>query len=98
MVSLIAGTTGSVTGILKDTSGMPVSGGKVTLVDLARGKSVVTTADRKGSWVFPVVLPGTYKLHAEAKGFAPQDHPPVAIHVDSMLKIDLTLEAEKAPQ
>ena len=39
LLPAIAGTTGSVTGLLKDDMGTPVKGGKVTLVDKARGTS-----------------------------------------------------------
>jgi hypothetical protein len=51
--------------------------------------------DRNGSYGFPLVFPGTHKRHAEAKGFVPQDRPSIVLHVDSALRIDLTLEAEK---
>jgi hypothetical protein len=90
----IAGTTGRITGFLKDNTGMPVVGGKLTLVDKVQGKSVIATTDRNGAYGFPVVLPGAYNIHAEASGFVPQDRSAV-IHVDSILRIDLVLEAEK---
>lgn len=92
-----ADTTGRITGLLKDDKGAPVDGAKVTLVDKSTGKARVIMANRKGSYTFLAVLPGTYTLHAEAPGFTPQDQPNVVVHVDSSLKIDLTLEAEKNP-
>jgi hypothetical protein len=93
-----ANTTGSITGLLKDDKGAPVAGGKVTLVDKSTGKTRVIAANRKGSYTFLAVLPGTYTLHAEAPGFTSQDQPSVVVHVDSFLKLDLTLDAEKTPQ
>ena len=93
-----ANTTGSITGLLKDDKGAPVAGGKVTLVDKSTGKTRVIAANRKGSYTFLAVLPGTYTLHAEAPGFTSQDQPNVVVHVDSFLKLDLTLDAEKTPQ
>jgi hypothetical protein len=91
----IAGTTGSVSGFLKDNAGMPVTGAKVTLLDIAKGTSIASKTDRNGSYGFPLVFPGTYKLHAEARGFASQDRPSVVVHVDSLLRIDLMLKPEK---
>ncbi|HEY3827351.1 MAG TPA: carboxypeptidase-like regulatory domain-containing protein [Bryobacteraceae bacterium] len=97
LLPAFAGTTGSVEGILKDLAGIPVQGAKVTFTDLAKGKIVSATSNRKGSYEFPVIFPGSYKLHVEAKGFTPQDRSPVVIHVDSALRIDLTLEAGTNP-
>jgi hypothetical protein len=94
----IANTTGSIAGLLKGSAGTPVAGGKVTLVEKSTGKTKVITTNSKGSYTFLAVLPGTYTLHAEAPGFAPQDRPNVIVHVDSLLRIDLTLDAEKGPQ
>jgi hypothetical protein len=93
-----ANTTGTITGVVKDDRGTPVGGGKVTLVDKSTGKTRVITANGRGSYTFLAILPGTYKLHVEAPGFAPQDRPDVVVHVDSSLKIDLTLDPEKSPQ
>ena len=93
-----ANTTGSITGLLKDDKGAPVAGGKITLVEKSTGKTRVITANRKGSWTFLAILPGTYTLHADAPGFTSQDQPNIVVHVDSVLKIDLTLAPETSPQ
>lgn len=91
-------TTGSVIGVLKDPAGMPVVGAIVTITDKARGKSLTATSDRKGSFGFRVLMPGTYQVHAEAIGFAPQDSSTVVIHVDSIVRVDLVFQAAKPPQ
>jgi Carboxypeptidase regulatory-like domain len=98
LLPVIAGTTGSITGVVKDGAGAPVAGGKLTLLNKTMGMSVMATTDRKGSYGFPIVAPGTYTLHAEAKGFAPQDRSGLVVHVNSALRIDLILEPEKAAQ
>jgi hypothetical protein len=85
-------TTGSVLGVLKDPTGMAIAGGTVTLADKARGKSLTATSDRKGSYGFRAILPGTYQVHAEASGFAPQDSAAFAVHVDSVVRVDLVLQ------
>jgi len=95
LVPVIAGTTGSITGMLKDSGGMPVSGGKLTLVNKTMGMTFSATSDRKGAYGFLNVAPGTYTLHAEAMGFLPQDRAGLVVHVNSALRVDLTLEPEK---
>jgi hypothetical protein len=94
----VAATTGSIAGLLKDDMGMPVAGGKMTLVDLAKGTSTTATTNSKGSYGFPLVMPGVYKLQAEAKGFATQERSAVSVHVGSALRIDFELKAEKDPR
>jgi hypothetical protein len=98
LLPVVAATTGSVTGLLKDDMGMPVAGGKVTLVDLGKGTSTMATTNSKGYYGFPLVMPGVYKLQAEAKGFASQERSAVSVHVGSALRIDLVLKAEKDPR
>ena len=93
LLPLLAGTTGRINGILKDPGGTPVTGAKLTLVDNEKGTMVTVKSDRKGSYSFPNVFPGAYRLHVEAEGFVPQERSPVMVHVNSAMRIDLTLEA-----
>jgi hypothetical protein len=96
LLPAFAGTTGRVNGILKDAGGMPVAGAKLTLSDRDKGTTVTVTSDRKGTYAFPIVAPGTYKLRAEAQGYRAEERPSVMVHVDSAVKLDLTLEAADA--
>jgi hypothetical protein len=70
LLPAVAATTGSVTGLFKDDMGMPVAGGKVTLVDLGKGTSTMATTNSKGYYGSPLVMPGVYKLQAEDRGSA----------------------------
>ena len=96
LLPLIGGTTGRINGILKGPDGAPVGGARLTLVDKDKGTTVSVTSDRKGSYTFPIVSPGTYNLHVEATGFAPLDRSSIVVHVDSVMKLDLSLEAGDA--
>jgi protocatechuate 3,4-dioxygenase beta subunit len=90
----LAGTTGSVTGTLKDANGSPVAGVKLTITNKSVGLKTEATTDRKGAYGFLTLLPGTYDLHAEGKGFAAKDRSGVVVHVNSVIRIDLTLEPD----
>jgi uncharacterized protein YfaS (alpha-2-macroglobulin family) len=91
LVSVRAGTTGRMNGMVKDAAGIVVAGASVSVTNEATGISKTSTTDRKGVFGFVAVLPGNYKVRVEAKGFTPLDRVAV-VHVDSVLKIDLTLE------
>lgn len=68
-LSSFAQSAGQVSGSLKDRNGALIPGGEVTLTDVAGSTRRVKTNGR-GEFVFASVPPGTYKLHAEANGFA----------------------------
>jgi hypothetical protein len=66
LLPAIAGTTGSVSGLVKDRMGMPVAGAKVTLVEIAKGTSIGSKTDRNGSytdslWFYPGLINFTRK-------------------------------------
>jgi len=63
-------TSGEVIGTVTDPSGAAVPGATVTLVDAGTGQSRQATTDSSGSFVFLSVVPGTYDLSIQAKGFA----------------------------
>ena len=58
-----------VNGSVRDVQGAVVSGVTVTLTDAATGRSVSTTTNDEGYFLFPDVRAGNYKVSAEAAGF-----------------------------
>ena len=66
---LFAQTTGSLTGVVKDSTGAIVPGAKVTLVN-SDDKSVRSDVSSGAAiFSFAAVQPGTYNLNVIAKGF-----------------------------
>ena len=66
---LFAQTTGSLTGVVKDSTGAIVPGAKVTLVN-SDDKSVRSDVSSGAAFFsFAAVQPGTYNLNVTAKGF-----------------------------
>jgi hypothetical protein len=90
----ICGTTGSVAGVIKEPSGAPVAGAHITLTNSGTGIKQNVTSGKNGSYRFPNVLPGEYELHIETKNFKPESRKGLMVHVDSAIRIDMTLEAE----
>ena len=62
-------TSGTITGLVTDTTGAVVSGASVQLTDQETSVSQTTKASGDGSFVFADVEPGTYFITVQATGF-----------------------------
>ncbi|HEV3197193.1 MAG TPA: TonB-dependent receptor [Bryobacteraceae bacterium] len=94
--TLWAGTTGSISGTVIDPTGSVVPGAMLTVTSITQGLQHKARSDAKGSYTFPSLPVAQYRLEVEAQGFKPQQRTGIKIDVDSVLKLDLTLElAEK---
>nr|MDP9147007.1 carboxypeptidase-like regulatory domain-containing protein [Acidobacteriota bacterium] len=62
-------TTGTLRGQVLDPSGAAVPDADVTLTNQQTGVSSKTTATSAGTYSFPSLIPGTYQIALEAKGF-----------------------------
>src|SRR5256885_7042773 len=65
--------TASLTGLVTDPSGAPVSDANVTLTNTATNAAQTTQTGTAGYYEFPVIQVGTYKLHVERQGFQTVD-------------------------
>ncbi len=83
---------GSLSGVLRDSSGGVVPSAKLTLVNNSLKTQFITTSDAQGFYTFPALPVGRYDLTIEATGFKPQKKTNVAIDTDSAVKIDAVLE------
>jgi len=63
-------TSGEVIGTVTDPSGAAIPDANVTLVDEATAQLRRTTTDQAGSFIFLSVVPGTYDLSIQVKGFS----------------------------
>ncbi len=82
---------GTIQGTVFDQTGAAIAGASVTVVDVARGISRPYTADSAGAYVALNLLPGTYTVRGEAKGFQNVEHANVVVEVGINSRVDLTL-------
>src|SRR5947209_7932777 len=85
-------TAGRVLGSLTDQSGAAVPAGSVTVTDVQRGTARTVTTDESGNYAVPDLQPGTYKIHAEARGFKAAERPSVQVEVGSDVRADFALQ------
>ncbi len=84
--------TSAVLGIVRDSSGAPIAGSRVTLVNLATGVSLAATTDSQGNFQFPDVHIGHFKISATAPGFSDSVTDPFAVDVNTRQRVDVTLK------
>jgi len=62
--------TGAISGTVVDASGNAISGATVRLINERTNDARVLTTNESGDFRFPAVLPGTYTVKVEQKGFS----------------------------
>ena len=83
-----AGETGSVSGVVKDGSGLAVPGATVKITGAQAPRTTVTNA--AGAFKFPTLLPGDYVVTAELKGLGLASQR-VKVFVDNDAQMSLSL-------
>jgi Carboxypeptidase regulatory-like domain len=92
------GTAGRILGTVTDQSGGVVAGATVIVTDVDRNAPRTLTTGQSGEYNAPNLLPGTYKVRAEAKGFKAFERENVILEVGGELRIDLTLQPGEMTQ
>jgi len=83
-------TTGAINGTITDPSSAVVANVAVTLISAETGVSANTTANASGSYSFPLLLPGTYKITVKQQGFRTTEQTvPVAVGQTTTANIQL---------
>jgi hypothetical protein len=86
--------TGTINGIVQDTSGAVIPGASVTLSNPGVvGGNQTATSDERGTYQFVRLVPSaTYSVRAELTGFRPALRQNVVINADVNVRVDLTME------
>jgi hypothetical protein len=89
---LWAGTTGSISGTVKDPSGALIPGTSVAVTNMATNVQTKTITDDKGFYAFSSLPVGRYNLKVEKEGFGPQIRTNLQVDANGALLADVTLE------
>jgi len=85
-----AGETGSISGTVKDGSGLPVPGATVKVSGPQMPAGYTTVSRANGAYVFPKLFPGAYTVEAELKGLG-RAAKKLNISVDNDYQVELVL-------
>jgi hypothetical protein len=84
------GQNGRILGTVTDQTGAVLPGATVSVIDTQRGLARTLTTDAAGEYNAPNLIPGTYTVRIEAKGFQRLDRQNVVLEVGKEVRVDLT--------
>src|SRR3954468_18519688 len=84
--------SGGLVGNLTDQSGLAMPGATVTITETNTNISKSTTSNESGSYSFPSLKDGTYKVVAELSGFKKVVRDGVIVAVNTTVRVDFKLE------
>ena len=90
--------TGTIQGTVTDQQGGAVVGATVIVTNNATGISKQVVSDSAGRFEMLFVLPGTYTVTADAKGFRQEKRENVVVEVSEILPLALSLTVGQASQ
>lgn len=91
-VAFSQGNTGRILGAVTDQNGGNVIGAAVTITDVQRGITRNLVTGDGGEYVAGDLLPGTYKVRAEMKGFKIFERQNILLEVGKDIRIDVVLQ------
>ena len=83
--------TGGISGTVTDSSGAVVANAKITVTNQSSGDSRSGASTSNGSFVVPLLPPGTYTVHATKDGFKELVRSGLAVHVTETTVANLQL-------
>ncbi len=90
--------SGSLTGVVKDSSGAVVPGAQVTLTDVGKNTNFTALTDDEGRYVIRALPPSTYKLKVEMTGFNTTVQDNLVLAVNQSTSIDVSLQVGEIGQ
>ena len=94
----LAQSTGTIQGAVEDATGAALPNATVTAQNEATGTVRSTQSDSTGSYIFPGLLPGTYKVTAIGSGFKTTEIDHVVVQVSTSIPINFRLSPASAQQ
>src|SRR6266481_1237829 len=85
-------TTGAIVGTVKDSSGSVIVGAKVTVLNADTDFQSQVISDADGSYLFPLLRAGRYRMTVEAPGFQKLLRTDVIVNTTERVHLDLTLQ------
>jgi hypothetical protein len=82
---------GSITGVVTDSTGAVIPNALVTAVNRDTGFTRSGATAANGVYTIPDLLPGTYRVGAQAKGFSSLERAGIVLDADHVVNVDIQL-------
>src|SRR3990172_1952210 len=89
---------GTVQGVVKDSSGVPVAGAFVKLKNAERRLTFMVISQEQGRYTAKNLPPGSYAVQGVGGGYQSQTSTRVDVKADQSASVDLALTVQRAPQ
>ena len=83
---------GRIFGTVTDSTGAAIPGAKVTITDQNKGTKSEVTTDASGNYTRGQLIPDTYKVEVEVKGFQKVVSNGIEVRVDESARYDAALK------
>ena len=93
-----AGSTGAITGTVKDPTGAVIPNANVTVVEEQTGTATAVKTQADGTFFVPSLLPATYRVTVESAGFKRMVIDRLKVNVETTLTQDVVLEVGAAAE
>ena len=90
--------TGTITGVVTDPGGAPVSGATVRLKNEATSEPKQVTSGSGGNYIFSQILPGSYEVSVELTGFRKSVINGAVLRVNQTLEANFTMQLGEVTQ
>jgi hypothetical protein len=87
----ISSSTGAIQGAVSDPQNAVITGAKVSLTNEDTGATVSTVSQSDGSFVFPLLAPGRYKVEIQSPGFESSVHE-VTVEITKVSNVNARLK------
>ncbi len=89
---------GTILGVVRDETGAAIPGAMVTAVNTATNLTWTQSTDARGEYQFSSLLPGSYRVQVEHRGFATQVVSGVTLQVNQVARVDVRLQVGEVVQ
>jgi hypothetical protein len=96
--ALAQDSRGTITGRVADAHDAGIPQAKVTLSNVETGVDTVLETNDRGAYVAPLLIPGSYRISAERKGFRRFSRTGITLSVNDNMQIDVRLEVGDVTQ
>jgi hypothetical protein len=84
-------TFGDISGVIRDASGAAIPEAQVTLTNVGTNAARVAVSNESGLYSFPALVPGSYNMRVEKRGFKTANRPNIEIQVQQSARVDIDL-------
>src|SRR5687767_8921871 len=90
--------TGTIQGVVQDSTGAVVTGAEVSVINIATGETRIVTTDGNGAYIAPQLRPALYRVVVKKGGFKAATLDEIKLDVQQIRAVDVKLDVGQATE